>query len=130
LLFFFGLSFKSLAAKVSFEVRELAEKQKELKTCHQCGLEAIDDCVTENKHIPFDENLAPCKFCTRNPTPPKSTVVADFYDEMWTLDTDKTPIIEDADDPHERLLLKMLHDLTEGGGKQWRKLEVLSLSPK
>jgi hypothetical protein len=107
LLFFFGLSFKSLAAKVSL-VRKLAEKQKELKSCHQCGLEAIDDCESWNKHIPYGENLAPCKFCVRNCQRIKIPWVMDFYDKMWTLDTDRTPIIEDPD-RHERNLLLLLH---------------------
>jgi hypothetical protein len=88
----------------------LAEKQKELKTCHQCGLEAIDDCVTENKHISYSENLAPCKFCVRNPNRPMWNQVSDFWDKMWTLDTDRTPIIEDPD-RHERNLLLALHKI-------------------
>lgn len=93
----------------------MAEKQKEPKNCHQCGLEAIDECQSENKHIPYGENLAPCKFCFRNANGPKVSAVADFYDEMWTLDTDRTPIIEDPDS-HDQTLLELLQKMEGGEG--------------
>jgi hypothetical protein len=107
----------------------LPETRKEAKTCRDCGLEAIDDCESQNIHIPDDENSAPCKFCTRNRYN-RSKVVADFYDEVWTRDSDRAPIIEDADEPHERLLLRILHGITEGGEKKWMKVEAPSLSQK
>jgi hypothetical protein len=106
--------FKLRAAFRVFEAEKLRENEKEAKSCHQCGLEAIDDCETENKHIPFSETLPPCRFCVRNRKRPKVSMIADFWDEMWTLDTDKTPIIEDSD-PHDQNLLKLLHDIIGGG---------------
>ena len=112
----------------SFEVRKMPETQKEAKTCHQCGVEAIDECQSENKHMPFDENLAPCKFCVRNHNRPKVSVIADFYDEMWTLDVDRTPIIEDVTSPHQQSILKILHAITTGerfyGGEKFARSYV------
>jgi hypothetical protein len=102
----------------------MPEIRREVKSCHRCGVEAIDNCVAENKHIPFSETLPPCKFCVRNKNRPKVSVIADFYDKMWTLDTDRTPIIEDPD-VKERSLLKILHAMTTGerfyGGEQLAK---------
>ena len=92
----------------------MPENRKEAKSCHQCGFEAIDYCEMRKGHIPADENLAPCRFCTRNRNRPKVNVIADFYSETWTLDTEKTPIIEDPDQ-HERELLKILHAFMNGG---------------
>jgi hypothetical protein len=37
-------------------------------------------------------------------------MLADFYDEMWILESDRTPTIEDAD-PQEQSLLKLLHGI-------------------
>ena len=92
----------------------MPEKKKEVKSCHDCGLEAIDDCETEKRHIPYDETLPPCRFCVRNSAKPLRAVTTDFYDEMWILESDKTPIIEDPD-PHERELLRYLHEIDEIG---------------
>jgi hypothetical protein len=36
---------------------------------------------------------------------------------MWTLDCDKTPIIEDVTSPHQQSILKILHVLMSGGEK-------------
>jgi hypothetical protein len=80
------------------------------KTCHDCGLEAVDDCEVHNKHIPFDEQKIPCRFCKRNPKPERP--VTDFYSETWTLLSDGTPTIEDPD-PHEQTLLKFLHEVVD-----------------
>jgi hypothetical protein len=89
----------------------MPEKRKEAKTCHACGLESLDDCETDFRHIPSDENLAPCKYCVRNPKPSKDAkMCTDFHDEMWILESDKTPTIEDAD-PIQQVLLKLLHGI-------------------
>jgi hypothetical protein len=88
----------------------MPKTQKEPKSCHDCGCEAIDNCESEKKHIPFDETLPPCLYCTRNVTERDGNVRADFYDETWTLDSDRSPIIEDPD-PTEQKLLRTLHIL-------------------
>jgi hypothetical protein len=90
-------------------VRKTPEKLKEVKTCHDCGLEAFDECESEKRHIPADENLAPCKFCSRNPV---KVGWYDFYEEQWTLDTARNPILEDPD-PHAVTLLKTLHQILQ-----------------
>jgi hypothetical protein len=83
--------------------------EKEPKTCHQCELEAIDDCQTENKHIPDDENLLPCVCCVRNYLNHKPTNWrADFYAQTWYSEADKSAAIDDPD-PHEKTLLETLH---------------------
>jgi hypothetical protein len=92
----------------------LTEKRKEPKSCHDCGLEAIDECESEKQHIPFDENLAPCLYCVRNVTERDAPVRADFYNEQWTLDVDRSPILEDPD-PTEQKLLRTLHIIVNGG---------------
>jgi len=84
--------------------------QKEPLTCHNCGLEAIDECETGQGHFPFDESALPCRYCKRNPKPQR--VVTDFYSETWTLLSDKTPTIEDPD-PHEQQLLRFLHEIVD-----------------
>lgn len=103
----------------------MPENKKELKNCHECGLEAIDDCETRNIHIPADENSAPCCYCVRNLERHKLKKVwgaprvrgrrysePDFFDEQWTRDAQKKPIIEDTPTPRERTLLQCLHGLT------------------
>lgn len=105
----------------------MPENEKELKNCHECGLEAIDDCETQNIHIPADENSAPCCHCIRNTQRHKPKKVwgahhlqgrpysePDFFDEQWTRDSQKNPIIEDITTPHERFLLQYLHGLMNG----------------
>jgi hypothetical protein len=96
----------------------MPENQKEWKHCHDCGLEAIDDCVSANKHIPDDENFAPCVYCVRNRLDHKPTNWrADFHDEMWIRESDCSPTIQDVG-PHEQSLLRTLHIiLTEGSEK-------------
>jgi hypothetical protein len=103
----------------------MPEKRKYPKSCHECGVEAIDACETRGEHLPFDENLAPCRFCARNRKKPKDVnIVADFHSETWTLDAEKTPMIEDPD-PHEQQLLKILHAIITGerlyGGEIYAK---------
>jgi hypothetical protein len=88
----------------------MPRNQKELRNCHECGLEAFDECESQNKHVPADETLAPCKFCSRNPA---AVGWYDFYEEQWTLDTVGNPIIEDPD-PHAVTLLKTLHGIIQG----------------
>jgi hypothetical protein len=94
----------------------MPENEKEPKSCHLCGVEAIDECVSEKKHIPFDETLAPCLYCVRNVSKRDANVRADFYDEEWTLDVDRSPILEDPD-PQEQKLLRTLHAIVNGGEK-------------
>lgn len=93
-------------------VRKMPEKRKEPRTCHDCGLEDLDSCEDQKpkKHLPDNENLAPCVYCVRNPKKCEELFVADFYCEMWTRSGDKeyTPIIEDPD-PDEQELLRVLH---------------------
>ena len=79
----------------------------ERKTCHKCGLEAIDECETGQGHFPYDETKIPCCYCKRNPKHQRP--ITDFYSETWTLLSDGTPTIEDPD-PHERNLLRFLHE--------------------
>ena len=45
-------------------------------------------------------------------------MLGDFWDEMWILESDKTPTIENPD-PIEQSLLKLLHGIVnaQGGGK-------------
>ena len=89
----------------------MPEIRKEARTCHLCGLESLGDCEERSVHRPVDEKSPPCKFCLRNQYS-EGKVVADFYSETWVLslglDKHWSPIIEDAD-PHERLLLTLLH---------------------
>jgi hypothetical protein len=98
----------------------LPEKQEAVKSCHDCGVEAIDECVSENKHIPFDETLPPCVCCVRNTAERDANVRADFYDEIWTLDVDRSPILEDPDLQGQKLL-KTLHAIMNGGEKLGRR---------
>ena len=96
----------------------MLRKRKEARTCHDCGLEAFEDCEARKGHIPADETLLPCSCCVRNPKKTKAGWIADFYastswradfySETWTRDSDKSAIIEDPT-PHERTLLETLH---------------------
>lgn len=95
----------------------MPERRNRRKSCHQCGLEAIDLCESENKHIPSRENLAPCLFCVRNYAKRDAQARIDFHDEMWTVDVDGTPIFDDLT-PHAERLLRTLHELTTLGGEQ------------
>jgi hypothetical protein len=87
----------------------MPKNEKELRSCHDCGLEAFDDCETSKSHVPADETMAPCKFCSRNP---KRVGWYDFYEEQWTLDVKGNAIIEDPD-PHAVTLLKTLHQILQ-----------------
>jgi len=100
-------------------VRNLAKKRKEARTCHDCGLEAIDDCEGEKRHIPSDETLLPCSCCVRNPEKHRLKTLwrADFYSETWTRESDKTPVIEDPN-PHECELLRTLHLIINEEGQK------------
>jgi|GEM_PF-5141256 len=104
----------------------MPENRKEPKNCHECGLEAIDDCETRNVHIPADENSGPCLYCVRNPERHKLKTLwrADFFDEQWTRDAQKNPIIEDTTTPHERFLLRCLHGLMRGEEPAWPHEQV------
>jgi hypothetical protein len=88
------------------------KNEKEPKTCHECGLEDYDACedTKPSTHMPDNENLAPCKYCVRNPKRPQQRWLADFHCEMWTRsgDAEYTPEISDPD-PNERALLRTLH---------------------
>jgi hypothetical protein len=93
----------------------MPENRKELRSCHDCGLESLGDCENQNKHIPVDENSPPCKFCTRNSYISENTRnLTDFFSEAWTLshgaDGHWSPLIEDAN-PVEQDLLRRLHAL-------------------
>jgi hypothetical protein len=94
----------------------MPEKKKEVQSCHLCGVEAIDECEMHEGHIPFDETLPPCVYCVRNASKRDAPVRMDFYDKMWTLESDRTPILEDPD-PQEQKLLKTLHAIVNGGEK-------------
>ena len=52
-------------------------KKPEHKTCHGCGLEAIDDCIASKgkKQMPALASINPCAECIRNP------VIKDHWDE-------------------------------------------------
>jgi hypothetical protein len=120
-----SLSFKSVAAKRSFEAQKMPEIEERTKTCHECGLESIDDCETTKKHIPDDENFAPCVYCVRNHLEHTPTNWrADFYSERWYRDADKAPHIDDPD-PHERQLLQTLHEIVQ---KEYAKLPEVTTS--
>ena len=82
-------------------------KEKPKLTCHDCGLEAIDECegYAKPQHTPSIPDKLPCRYCERNPEVDEE--VLDFYSETWTLDSDKTPFIEDPN-KHERLLLEVV----------------------
>ena len=88
----------------------MSKKEKEPKTCHECGLENWDACedTTPSTHVPDNENFAPCVYCVRNPKSHKQRWIADFFSEMWTRDSDHTPIIENPDSD-ECALLRTLH---------------------
>ena len=79
-------------------------KEKLKLTCHNCGLEDIVAC-DEGKHQSVTPDKLPCAYCERNPE--VNEEVLDFYSETWTLDSDKTPFIEDPN-KHERLLLEVV----------------------
>lgn len=67
-------------AGYAFKVIKLAKPEN--KSCHGCGLEAIDDCIASKgkKHIPALDSLFPCSQCVRNPT------IKDRWDERWIYD--------------------------------------------
>jgi len=81
------------------------KREKEPKTCHDCGLEAIDECESGKGHIPFDEHRAPCKFCERNYG--TEDIMTDFYSENWTLDDKGKPMFDDPT-MRDRALLRLL----------------------
>lgn len=89
----------------------MPEKLKAVKNCHLCGLEAIDNCQTQNKHIPDDETLTPCVFCVRNPLTKLTKWRLDAYSQVWYREADKNPRIDDPD-PHERSILTLLNLIT------------------
>jgi hypothetical protein len=94
----------------------MPEKRKETRNCHDCGLEAFDSCEESLEHIPFDESLPPCKYCLRNPNPAKDAkMLTDFWDEMWFLESDKSPALEDPNKA-QRILLELLHGVVQAGG--------------
>jgi hypothetical protein len=76
--------------------------QKQPKTCHNCGLEAIDDCDNNGQHIPSDGERAPCKFCERNLT--SETIASDFWNENWILDANGNAKFDDIGKVEEALL--------------------------
>jgi hypothetical protein len=88
----------------------MLRKRKEAKTCHECGLEALEECESNFGHMPSDESLLPCSCCTRNPKLISllTSWRSDFFSEQWTRDSDRTAIIE-TPTPHEVDLLRTLH---------------------
>jgi hypothetical protein len=52
----------------------------------------------------------------RNHNRPEANIITDFHSETWTLDSDKSPIIEHPD-PHEPRLLNLLQHFISGGTK-------------
>jgi len=79
-------------------------------TCHDCGLESVDDCV-QGKHIPADPTKFPCDYCLRNPEVKRRREIAkkvgkikliklfvredrDRWNECWTLNENNLPFIE------------------------------------
>lgn len=86
----------------------MPENKNKNKNCHNCGLEALDDCIMRHVHIADDETLLPCSCCIRNLQKQKTLWRADFYSETWHREADHTPSISDPD-PHERELLRTLH---------------------
>jgi len=98
----------------------MPKNRKEAKNCHDCGLEAIDECESGKGHIPADETLLPCVYCVRNLTERETPMRFDFWDEQWTRLADRTPIIENPD-PVEQNLLRTLHNFVNGGKINARK---------
>jgi len=79
-------------------------------SCHNCGLEAVDDCETEGKHIPATPDKPPCRFCERNRE--ADGEVFDFHSETWVLEQVSYGMFEATiEDPnkHEQLLLNVAH---------------------
>lgn len=76
--------------------------QKQPKTCHDCGLEAIDECEGDRQHLPFDEDKAPCKYCERNLK--SENIASDFFSENWILNANQKPIFDDPTKRDEALL--------------------------
>ena len=90
----------------------MPKKEKETRTCHECGLEDWNACedTTPSRHLPDNENLAPCRFCLRNPKRPQNRWTVNLYCETWTRSGDKDFTAEISDpDPHEQALLRTLH---------------------
>jgi hypothetical protein len=85
--------------------------KKEMKSCHDCGLESLGDCEENRVHRSVDAKSPPCKFCVRNRYSNAKTVT-DFYSENWVLslglDGHYSPSFEEQN-PHERLLLTLFH---------------------
>jgi hypothetical protein len=88
----------------------MPKKSFKERTCHDCGLEAIDLCEESRKHFPAEEFKLPCNCCVRNPLKMKTLWRADFYHEQWRLDANKNPCFDDADiDPRAHELLRTMH---------------------
>lgn len=87
----------------------MPKNEKEARTCHDCGLEALEECEANFGHFPADETLLPCSCCVRNPKKQKTLWRADFWDKQWMRDSEKTPILEGPTTPHEKTLLETLH---------------------
>lgn len=87
----------------------MPKNQKEAKSCHDCGLEDINACEN-SKHRSSRPLEVPCRFCLRNPESIGSYDFYDFYDEQWTLNARRDPIIEDPT-PHGVELLKTMRQI-------------------
>jgi len=85
----------------------MPKNRKEAKNCHDCGLEALDECESGFGHIPSDEAQLPCSVCLRNPKKKVGHFREDFHSEQWTVESNGTAIFEDPT-PHEMELLKSL----------------------
>ena len=95
-------------------------KSRKKQTCHDCGAEAIDECMGYTKgkrmgmtiyhpafrqHIPAYPTQLPCRICLRN----KETVGwYDMFSENWTFtmlgEGKVEPLIEDPTKPELRML--------------------------
>jgi hypothetical protein len=82
-------------------------KRHKDKTCHDCGVEAFDQCENDGQHIPYDEEKAPCKFCERNLK--SERIASDFYSQNWILDANKKPTFDDMGKREECLLELLEH---------------------
>ena len=86
--------------------------QKEPLTCHNCGCAAIEGLDTDplGKHVPYDPNKIPCKYCERNSNK-DIDIATDFYSENWVLtmlSNGKVQAGFDDTTPHDRQLVRLL----------------------
>jgi len=78
-----------------------AKKKRRKKTCHNCGLENIEECEAFSMHKPLIPLKLPCRICQRNP------VTCGWYDMFsvkWDFDENGDPAIREPTKPEQRIL--------------------------